>query len=377
MKKIINIFSFVMLFACFFSCESDLDKTTVEARKAPSAISTDLTVPYVCSEDNVKDTVMYISWELADFGDNISSSYIIQFDVKGGDFTSPAEIFATNNATGKHIVSDELNSIMHKLGQPIDVATELDVRVLAKPSVLGTSAANLPSMSTDNVITINITSFAMAPMHLCGAPYSYTASYAWSASNYRYVLFRDNPLANDMFITRFVKGFGEFKIFPNSSLGDWSKPTYGKASAGLLNPAGGNNIDDLKTMETGYYTIVFDFNKLTYTITPYDNSGADTYTKILAKGTALESSEEFIRHFDKDADGKRTIDVDPHLWYLEVDLTPGTLYFESETNRKWGGLTFPWGKYSDGVESINIPKAGKYFIRFCDLTGHYVFYKLP
>jgi len=377
MNKIISTVSFILIFACFFSCESDLDKTQVEIKTAPTSLSTNLTTPYICSSENAEEVAMTVSWNKADFGNNIPCSYVIMFDVKGGDFSNPAEIITANNAIRKDILSDELNTIMHKLGRPIDVPTELDMKVLARPAILGSSSPNLPSMVTDNSVTINITSFAMAPMHLCGAPYSYTASYAWSTSNFRYVMFRDDPLGLDMFITRFVNGYGEFKFIPNGGLGSWNG-SYGKMSQGVLNPAGGSNIDDLKTMETGYYTVVADFNKLTYTVTPYDDAGAPTFTEITVKGTAVSSPVNFIRLFDKDANGVRNVELDPHLWYvLEVDLTPGTLYFESNTGKKWGGETFPWGKYIDGKESIDIPKAGKYFIRFFDMTGHYVFYKLP
>lgn len=371
MKKSINIILLFVAALWMSSCKTDLDHTTTTIISTPAGIAVDNDTPFVCSAENAQDTAFVITWSAADLGSNIPVFYILQIDNKNGDYSSPVEIQVGTNVLKRAVLYDELNLAMHKLGKPIETPTELWVRVLAKPYVLGSASPVLPKAISADKATLTVSSFAMAPLHLVGALYSFTHPFAWDINNYRFVMFRDDPLALDMFITNFSAGggFGQFKAVENKDLGDWSKP-HGKKSPGVLQLNGGGNIDDITT--AGYHKVTINIAKLSYEIVPFDASGATEYSSMTLSGSAIATPVNFTRLID----GGEERDV--HLWYAEdVILTTGTLQFEANDGTKWGGTTFPWGKYSAGNETVNVLTAGKYFVRFSDLTGHYVFLKRP
>lgn len=365
MKNIFNKILGALLFSVMLSsCANDIEKIVMTPNNAPSGVAIDNNTPLICTSENAKDTVFVVTWEPADFGKNISSVYTLQIDVKGNNFTSPQEITAGNCVYKKHLTSDNLNSIMHKLVQPIDVATDLEVRVKAVPMVLGSSEPTLPVLYSSATVGMNVTSFAMAPFHIIGSMFGDYFSFpnVWDITNYRFVMFRNDPLSVDEY-TGFFLAFnstsyaGQFKFIKDADLGTYTM--YGKQGESELSLSGGN----FELSEDGYYTITADVTKMTYTIKEFDASAAPEYTSMQLSGTGVASPVTLTQAY-----------YDPHIWIADdIELSVGELTFNSGSN-SWSAKNFPYGKASIGGEDINVNKPGKYFIKFSDLTGHYVFY---
>lgn len=365
MKKKINYILGIFLFSTlFFSCENNMEEVVVTPDNGPENVAVDTDIPLICTADNAKDTVFVISWSAADFGKDISSTYTLQLDVVGNDFTNAQEIVAGNNIFQKHLTSDNLNSIMHKLNQPIDVATDLEVRIMARPMVLGSSEPVLPVLYSSSKVKLNVTSFAMAPLHLIGSMFGvyFVDPNVWDIANYRYVMFRDDPLGIDQY-TGFIRGFdpttyaGQFKFINDGDLNTYTM--YGKKD-GALSLSGGN----FELDKDGYYIITASTSQMTYSIKEYDASSALVYTEMQLVGLGVSTTQTLSQAY-----------YDPHIWIVDdVTLTTGELVFQSGSTI-WSAKTFPYGKGVLDGEKISVTKAGNYYIKFNDLTGHYVFYQ--
>lgn len=366
MKNIFNKILGMLLFSVMlFSCTNEIERIVIAPNGAPSGVAIDNNKPLICTTENAKDTVFVISWEPADFGKDISSVYTLQIDVKGNNFASPQEVTVGNCVYVKHLTSDNLNSIMHKLVQPIDVATDLEVRVKAVPMVLGSSEPTLPELYSSTTVGMNVTSFAMAPFHMIGSMFGdfFAFPNVWDINNYRFVMFRNDPLSTDEYTGYFLafnstNYAGQFKFMKDADLGTYNM--YGKKGDSELSPSGGN----FELSKDGYYTITANVTKLTYTIKEFDASAATEYTSMQLSGTGVASPVTLTQAY-----------YDPHIWVADdIELSVGKLTFNSGSD-SWSAKSFPYGKASIGGEDITVSKAGKYFIKFSDLTGHYVFYQ--
>lgn len=371
MKKYFDYILVTYLFAFIFtSCESDLDMITVRPTEAPANVSINSTEAYICSVENAKDTAFVVSWTKADFGETISCTYVLQLDVAGNNFANPYELTVGNNVFRRGILSEEINTAMHKLGQPTDVPTNIEIKVAARPIVLGSAEPQLTTLTSTSKVTVIITSYAMPSLHMIGSMFDWYLNnpvYFWNNVNYEYVMFRDNPLAENTYTSYFfgVDGTGlkgEIRFIENGDLGGWTM--HGKAGKGILVIGGGSNIQDIT--KDGYYTITANMITLTYSITPYDATDAPAYNNIQLLGTGISSAVSLRQtHYDK------------HIWIADdITLTGGNLKFQSEDSSvSWAGSTFPWGKGENTDETIPVTVSGNYFVKFNDLTGHYIFYK--
>jgi hypothetical protein len=372
MKKIFILFAstlVVLTLALFSACENNLEKFTLSAKGAPDNISVNPNTNFVCTLNNANDTAFIFSWSEADFGEHIAVIYSLQFDVVGNNFSSPHEISAGNKITTLIVTSEELNSTMHALGQPIETPTNIEVRVKALPVVLGSAQPSLTPLFSESIVTVNLTSYAIPPMHMLGSMFDNylddpTMVYFWNFSNYKYVMFRDNPLTPDVCIAQLkaVNGTGlqgEMAFIEDARLGSYT--FLNKDQEGTLK-YGGSNIN---VSQPGYYEVKVDFAKMTYSLSSYDASGATTYTTLQLSGSSVVSSVSLLQsHYE------------PHIWEADnVVLTTGNVKFTANASTVFGGDSFPWGKGVVNGDDINILKAGTYFIKFNDLTGHYIFYQ--
>lgn len=364
MKNIIRNLSAVCLtLVAFCSCDTDLDNIVLAPTAAPGNFMVDTDEPLVCSSDNAADTAFVFSWTPADFGRNVSSAYSLQFSASA-DFSEVQEIVVGNGLLEAGVTSDNLNTIMHSLGMPMGVPADLLVRVKAKPMVLGSSTPALPELYSESTQSVNVTSYAMAPFHLLGSMFGAWLTgdpYAWDINNYRYVMFRDDPLAKDTYTGHFL-GFdpvtyeGQIKFQADGDLGTYTQ--YG-VTDGKLSLTGAN----VEPAEGGYYTITCSLSDMSFSMVPYDAAGAPEYAAVSMSGSAAGGTVELEQAF-----------YDTHIWFADdVQLSEGDVVFESGS-ATWAGTTFPYGKDS-GSGAISVTKAGTYYVKFCDLTGHYVFYE--
>ncbi|MDR2562715.1 MAG: SusE domain-containing protein [Prevotellaceae bacterium] len=367
MKKFIILFASTV-FAFFSACENEIEKIKLTPEKAPGNLAVTPN-DFVCTQNNANDTAFTFSWTEANFGDYIATTYYLEFDVAGNNFSSPCEISAGNKTNAKTVTSEQMNLVMHTLGQAIETPTNIEVRIKALPFVSGAAQPELTPLISESTTSITLTSYAMPPLHMLGSMFDNYADcwcldWFWNFSNYKYVMFRDNPLAQDVCVALMKNADGsglqgEMAFIEDGRLGTYT--SLNKDTDGKLKYGGSN----ILIPSAGYFEVKVDLSKMTYSINPYDTSESVDYANVelTGLGAAIPLSQEHNN---------------PHIWFADdVALTAGqTVEFHANSpSVTWGGESFPWGKGHANGENINILKSGNYFIKFNDLTGHYIFYK--
>lgn len=366
MKKLNIIFALLLSLVTFVACSDDDTPGYNDGTYTKSAEFTDPDGDnsYVLMLESAANTFEVYKWSASDYGISVGRRYTIQIDKAGNDFQSPIDIATTSTLQYRFVVS-EINTAVLKLGFKPEEAASIDMRIVTK-AYGGEEGINLlPDFPTiyssaiNLVITTYDASTALPPLHLIGSMFGVES---WNNANYTFVMFRQNPDAVDTYTGKFQAG-SELKFIGNDKLGTWDG-LYGSGGAGVLSTDGGaGNITDITT--AGYYTVVADINNKAYTITPYDATGKTEYTTLGLIGAFNDWSTQLEL---------TKASYDSHIWYLDdVELPDGELKFRANANwdLSWGGTTFPYG----GGSGDNIPVvAGKYFVKFNDLTGQYIFY---
>ncbi|MDR1553071.1 MAG: SusE domain-containing protein [Prevotellaceae bacterium] len=351
MKKI-NILLLLSIFAlAFVACEKDQDMYKVlpieEVTPPELAPHADI----VIDADNLSSTTTF-KWQRADFGTPAAIEYSLIIPGISED-----KLVSSSFGDSLSIMLSDLNTIILQAGATVGVENNITFILKASISTSYESAVSAP-------VFVKITPFAAvpSPLHLIG---NVLGSKEWNNANYEYIMFRDNNLAANVYTTTFRTG--GFKFIAEENLGTWDD-LYGKASDGVLGNKTGNDITDIVT--AGYYTVTANIINLTYSITPYDASSANTYTNISLIGA--------FNGWSGDLDLVQT-DYDTHIWIVDdANLPSGELKFRANHDwpTNWGATDqFPYGKGTGGGSNIIVPESGVYFVKFNDLTGHYVFYK--
>jgi hypothetical protein len=305
----------------------------------------------VITAENLSDNTTF-KWTHADFGVPTAIEYALHVQIGTGEPALVASVYGDS----LDVRLSNLNTVLLQAGATAGVASAVTFTLKASVSETYATVTSTP-------LTINVSAFAALPtaLHLIGNVLGNNKE--WNNANYEYVMFRDNNLAVNVYTTKFRAG--GFKFISNDDLGTWNN-LYGQTGSGILGNQTGGDITDI-TAE-GYYTVTADIGQLTYSITPYDASGKTVYTNISLIG-------EF-NGWGGDLDLTQT-DYDPHVWIVDDAVIPaGELKFRANHDwaTSWGGdENFPYGNGVGG--NIIVPEAGTYFVKFNDLTGHYVFYK--
>ena len=186
----------------------------------------------------------------------------------------------------------------------------------------------------------------------------------WNNSGNNYPLFRD---ADDPAIFYYTGKFlkGEFKIL--ETLGAW-QPQWGLSSGNLTSSdILGEDPGAFVIPSEGYYSFTVNFEEMTYTLEPYDASGAAVYSTIGVLGDATSGG------WDADIDFTKS-SFNPHIWYInDIALTDGEIKFRAADawDVSWGTTSPLSGKATLGGPNIPVEE-GVYDIWFNDLTGRYL-----
>lgn len=314
---------------------------------------------YILTADQAEEDAVTFTWTDYDYnitGTNVS--YSIQVVESGASWDEPVTL-GTTSGNSLTVTHNQLNTAALNAGLDANSTGSIDVRVVNNFEDAAGNNLTFPS----NVITLNLETFSAyfyRDLYLVGEA---TAA-GWDTNNNNHPLFRSQSNPNQYYYVGYFTQ-GGFKLI--EELGQW-QPQWGQNGGVVgVNTGGGSDPDVFTAPGTGYYTFTLNTAALTYSIEPYDASGAPTYNSIGIIGSATPGGWETDTPMTQSA-------FDPHKWYVQnITLTGADLKFRAngswETN--WGGT----GAYS-GQTELNGPNmavpAGLYDIWFNDLDGRYM-----
>ncbi len=367
--KLIKVLPLALLLVFFMvGCEKE-DSDFVASNSTPIVLEELSISDIVIDGSNPNNPAVTFNWDNADFSEAVVENYSVEFSSDQA-FTSPVEGTSTAGTSSATMSMSALNSTADNIGLDPLVSGTAYVRVVGS---LGTQS-ELPVIS--NVISFNVTPFfnyTFNDYYLVGNG----TSADWNNNNNNPALFRD-PNDSDFYtytgyFTKGGGGFddGRFKVLESRGMwqpqwgvtADEGSDTIETSGAIAGNPTTQDNDPGrFGVPSDGFYTFTIDFDAMTYTMNPYDASGASDFTSMTLQGSALSTSVSMQQST-----------FDSHLWYISsVSLLPGDLQFETNTGSTWGGTTEFSGLATEGSNNIPVIVGDDYEVWFSDLTGDYI-----
>ncbi len=163
MKQLKNILIASLALLLFFACEEIEREPVVKPGDAPMLATPSSGTSIVLERMGAEDNTISFSWTEADFGFQSATSYTLQFDMAGGDFSEPLSLVTTPD-TFAVVTQASLNEKLMEFGLPVSEETAMDVRVSASVS---DDVVSLNSVANDINITLYASSFP--PIYMIGA----------------------------------------------------------------------------------------------------------------------------------------------------------------------------------------------------------------
>lgn len=222
MKKILNIFVILLAVSFFYACE--------EEEREPVVIPGDhpvLTVPatVVLEKLNAETNKIEFSWTKADYGFQSATSYLLQIDVAGNNFSGPANIITTSDTLAQ-ITQLQLNTKLQGIGIPVSTATDVEVRVIAYvsqyvdslysavvPMNITLYSTTYPSIYMIGAATGGWDTNKAVEVASTGEPYKYTTIAYFDATNGSNWRFFSSPAWNAS-----LGGYDKFTVYPTDLL---------------------------------------------------------------------------------------------------------------------------------------------------------------
>ena len=348
----------VLILVLFNSCESDSELFTITG--SPTApVLAQLTITDIeLDAANVNNPAVTLNWLAADYGQQASINYSIQFSMDEA-FTTPvtsASVTGNNTAT---LNVNELNSAAGSAGLNPFTWTTLYARVV---SSLGTQNSNTLA---SNVISFRVYPFFNYPFEDYYLVGDGTAP-GWNNNSNNPAIFRDPNNANVFNYTGFFSA-GHFKLLEVKGL--W-QPQWGTNDGSTIEVNDGTGSDPERfpsaggagITSAGMYTFTIDFGTNTYTFGPYTGAPVLTTASLTLQGSAVAASTPMNQ-----------LGFDSNLFYLNaVRLVPGSVEFLTDASAVWGSTTEFSGVATAGGGAINVPVEDDYDVWFNALTGQYI-----
>lgn len=370
LKRISSSMLAVFMLVLFNSCDSDSELFTI-TNSPTAAVLAELSITDIeLDAVNVNNPAVTLNWAIADYGQQASINYAIQF-ASDAEFTSPVTASSVTGNNSVTLSMSELNAAAGNAGLNPFVWAPVYVRVV---SSLGTQSSN---QAMSNVITFNVYpyfNYVFSDYYLVG---NATAP-DWNNNNNNPPLFRNPDNADEFtFVGHFNKGSagddgtGRFKVLETKGL--W-QPQWGTAFPDGSDPiqtggdiAGnpGTQSDDpgrFGIESSGNYTFTINFATRSYSMEPYAGTAVLTTSSLTLQGSSVTAPVTMTQQA-----------FDSHIFYANaVRLTPGSVEFITDSSASWGGSTEFSGTATAGGGSINVPVEDDYDVWFNALTGQYI-----
>lgn len=296
-------------------------------------------------------------------------SYTVEIDKWGVGFKSPAVITTTTSFENDVHVNDLNTVLVKELGAIPYEENKFEIRITAK---YGEGEGKTFSSSNSPVLTV--TPYPIADLGPLQGVYIIGDMNNWNSSNTNYRIFRANSKEDNRIYTYTGWLNGYFKLMLEEGLGD--NKVYYPASDSELAFGEGLNNDNSFYVNGKYVTIDVDLDAMTYTMTDFDISTAKTYTAICFVG-------DFCAWGAEGADPEMTQTEDPHIWEMKNVAIDNPGYgVKFRDNHSWDNRWCPTantdipygiGRLNPADDpNISITEVGNYYVKFNDLTGHYI-----
>ena len=358
--------SFIALFALLaLSCNTDdvQDRPVVQGIDAPVLEAPETGNVYVLNPDTMDQLAERFVWSAANLGAGIIPNYAIEIDFLGNNFATPATVGITSGTLQFAASQSILNSALLTLGATPYENNSFEVRIKAY-----VADVVMYSNSVEMLITPYIGVVPLKQLYIVGDATEF--GYDNNAGNTP--MFR-NPIETSKYYYTGYFAAGGLKMI--ESMGNWN-PQYGSISDGVLGVSGadGSNEPSPITITTaGYYTFEVNLEDMTYTLTPFDASGAVAYATIGITGSATPEGWPDNGIQDVDMTASTT---NPHIWKITgIVLSEAEAKFRANNawDVSWGGTNAISGIATIGGANIPVSTAGTYNVWFNDLDGRYIF----
>lgn len=238
--------AFALLVLSVASCKKDESQVVLKSAAAPALTASTTTPDLVLTTTNANTTGATFTYTAADFGFQSVTTYTLQIDKKGGDFSSPQTFTAGSTAGAVSLTKSQLANAYFALGTAYGATAQVDTRVVAS---VGASAPTQVSP----VITLTATPTPVCIPNATGRNWSLIgpAGTDWNT---------DKALTYDCYTQTFKSTMklnaGEFKFRANNDWGVNLGGTGSLATGATLTTNGAN----LSIATAGTYTITLSVN---------------------------------------------------------------------------------------------------------------------
>lgn len=347
-----NLLLTLMVGAALMACDNR-ELATVTDTVTPPVMNPAPVASLVMTEALASNTLAF-SWQAPDYGYDAAVSYTLKLDLAGASFANAIDI-ATVTTTSADVTYDKINTALLTLGGLEGVASNVQIKVVAK--VVGLSPETISSDSIAMTLTPYEVIIVYPHLNLPGSYNPFVGS-DWNPSGNEYT--RIYSLKSDDVYEGYVNmvrgGDPANNVAFKFTRTSWDD-AYGSSVAGVLIFTGGS---DIPLATGGYYKVNADLVALTYSATKITRWG------VIGSATAG----------GWDSDQAMTYDIESNKWTATLALSVGKIKFRA--NNGWDINYGDEGadlKLNAGGADIDVPVAGTYTITL-DLVGPVYKYKL-
>lgn len=379
----LNILFVNLLLACmtlFYSCQKE-DESPVLTGTQPSELDylPFNTIELETPETGTNPLLFTITWtETSFFLDHSDKSfpvgpvsYSLQIDAEGNSFSNAETLAATGKLFADILVVDLNNLLLKELGAKPLEAGNYELRVIASYGAGNPEQQVISANSLAATITPYFPPKEIEPVYIIGD------MQGTAYDNTAFMMYRNSSRADDYVYTYTGRFDGDtrFRLSPESELATGNFYYAGENGELLFGEADGS---DFYVETEGYYTLNINVETMTWSIEPYDASGAAVWTIMNFVGQFSEWGA--VNEPNMIVSG-----YDPHQWTLDISLNNIQYGVKFRANNSWDNRWCPAVSTDSpyGVADFN-PTGhdnnidlegqglGQYHVRFNDLTGHYV-----
>lgn len=238
--------AFALLVLSVASCKKDESQVVLKSAAAPALTTSTTTPDLVLTTTNANATGATFTYTAADFGFPSVTTYTLQIDKKGGNFSNPQTFNGGSTAGTITLSKSQLANAYFALGTSYGATAQVDTRIVA-------SVSPTAPTQVSPVVTLTATPTPVCIPNSTGRTWSIIgpAGADWNT---------DKALTYDCYTQTFKATMplnaGEFKFRANN---DWGVNLGGSgslATGATLKPGG----DNLSIATAGTYTITLSVN---------------------------------------------------------------------------------------------------------------------